>query len=271
MPVPLTKPALCAIAGLGPRRSVARRGVVLGLVRARRGDPDVWTPLDQALVLAEPIGELQRVATVACARAEARWLVGQIEAIVAETDSALTLALERGDRWATGDLLVWRSRAGVTDAVSDEQILEPIRLELRRERDAAAAAWYAIGCPYEAALALASGDDPAQLRQGLAELQRVGAHAAARRVARTLREHGVRDVRMGPRRAARANPASLTPRELEVLALLAEGRRNADIAAQLFVSERTVAHHVSAILRKLGARTRGEAASKATALGIAGR
>ena len=56
----------------------------------------------------------------------------------------------------------------------------------------------------------------------------------------------------GHRAATRANPANLTPRELEVLALLADGLHNAEIADRLFLSEKTVAHHVSAILRKLG-------------------
>ena len=50
-----------------------------------------------------------------------------------------------------------------------------------------------------------------------------------------------------------------------------DGDRNADIAAKLFLSEKTVDHHVSAILRKLGVRTRGQAAAEAARLGIAGR
>ncbi len=50
--------------------------------------------------------------------------------------------------------------------------------------------------------------------------------------------------------------------------LLAEGLRNAEIAERLVVSERTVDHHVSAILRKLDARTRGQAAAEAMRLGV---
>ena len=65
-----------------------------------------------------------------------------------------------------------------------------------------------------------------------------------------------------PRPATRANPANLTARETEVLALVTEGLRNADIARRLFVSPKTVDHHVSAILAKLGVRTRGEAAGR---------
>ncbi len=68
--------------------------------------------------------------------------------------------------------------------------------------------------------------------------------------------------------ATRGNAAGLTKREVEVLTLLAEGLRNAQIADRLVVSEKTVDHHVSAILRKLDARTRGEASAQAARLGL---
>jgi DNA-binding NarL/FixJ family response regulator len=58
---------------------------------------------------------------------------------------------------------------------------------------------------------------------------------------------------------------------LEVLALLAQGMRNANIAERLFVSPKTVDHHVSAILRKLGAANRSAAVEEATRLGLQDR
>jgi DNA-binding NarL/FixJ family response regulator len=87
-------------------------------------------------------------------------------------------------------------------------------------------------------------------------------------VARTLRERGVRGLPRGPRPATRENAAGLTAREVEVLALLGEGLRNAEIADRLFVSARTIDHHVSAILRKLGVRTRGQAGAEAVRRGL---
>jgi DNA-binding NarL/FixJ family response regulator len=69
----------------------------------------------------------------------------------------------------------------------------------------------------------------------------------------------------------RRNPGRLTPRESEVLGLVTQGLRNAEIADRLVLSERTVDHHVAAILRKLDARTRAEASVKAVRLGLAGQ
>jgi DNA-binding CsgD family transcriptional regulator len=242
---------------------------VLGRLRARRGDPDAWGPLDEALELSRGMGEVQRIAPVAGARAEARWLAGENEAVAAETDAAL--ALEQTHRWAGGELYVWRRRAGLVDAFDRDAVAEPFRLELDGDWVAAAERWTAMGCPYEAALALGHADDDAAQRRGLAELQRLGAHPAARRIARTLRERGLRDVSRGPRAATRENPAGLTARELEVVALVAEGLRNAEIAGRLFVSEKTVAHHVSAVLRKLGVASRSQAGAEAARLGIVER
>ena len=127
------------------------------------------------------------------------------------------------------------------------------------------------GCLYEAALALADADDEDALRRAHAELQALGARPAAAIVARRLRQRGAKGMPRGPRRETQANAAGLTARELELLPLLANGLRNAEIAQRLVISEKTVDHHVSSILRKLGARTRGEAAAAATRLGLADR
>ena len=85
-----------------------------------------------------------------------------------------------------------------------------------------------------------------------------------------MRELGLR-VPHGPRETTRANPAGLTARQLEVLELLAEGLTNAEIAERLVVSPRTAEHHVAAVLTKLGAATRRDAARRASELGLVGR
>lgn len=242
--------------------------VVLGRVRARRGDPEQWPPLDEALGLVAETSDLQRLAMVHGARAEARWLEGRTREIDAETADVASLAVRLGDPWSIGELAVWRWRAGLL-AEPPEGCAEPYALEIGGQPERAAALWTEIGCPYDAALALAHAEDEDALRRSLAELERLGARPAAAIVARRLRERGARGLPRGPRPATRKNPANLTARELEVLALVAEGLRNAEIAARLFLSPKTVDHHVSSILKKLGVHTRGEASAEAVRLGVA--
>jgi DNA-binding NarL/FixJ family response regulator len=134
----------------------------------------------------------------------------------------------------------------------------------------AAAAWRAMGCPYEEARALADGDEAAQ-RAALAILDKLGAKPLAERIRRQMRQAGVRSVPRGAALATRSNEAGLTARELEVLALLAEGRRNAEIASRLSRSARTVEHHVESILAKLEVGSRADAVAAARRLGLLGK
>jgi DNA-binding CsgD family transcriptional regulator/tetratricopeptide (TPR) repeat protein len=240
---------------------------VLGMLRARRGDPEVWPPLDEAWALAEPTGELQRVEPVAAARAEALWLQGREGEVQQATQAALDLAVRREAWWIVGELACWRRRAGIVEGIPDE-IPEPWAAELAGDWKRAAELWEALDAPYEVALALAAADEEATVRDALERLRLLGAQPAAAIVARRLRKRGVRSLPRGPRPTTQANPAGLTSRQLEVLRLVAEGLPNAEIAGRLVLSERTVDHHVSAILRKLGVRRRGEAAVAARRLGL---
>jgi DNA-binding CsgD family transcriptional regulator len=241
--------------------------IVLGLLRARRGDPDAWEALDEALALAERMREAQRIVPVAAARAEARWLEGLPEQVAAETDHALALLAKRQQPWALGALAIWRHRAGIATTLHTP-VPAPFAAELDGDPLAAAESWRELDCPYDAALAGAAADDEAALRVSHDELQRLGAAPAAQIVARRLRARGARNIRRGPRQRTLTNPAGLTARQLDVLRLLAHGASNSQIAAQLFLSEKTVSHHVSAILRKLEVRNRAQASAAAVRLRI---
>jgi DNA-binding CsgD family transcriptional regulator len=230
----------------------------------------VWSPLDEAWRLAQPTGELQRIEPAATARAEAAWLEGRTEVCVDATESAFALALRRRASWIVGELVYWRRRAGIDDELASI-VAEPWAAHIAGDWRRAAELWTDLDSPYEAALALADSQDEETIRRGLEELHRLGAQAAAAVVVRRLRERGARGLPRGPRRTTQTNPANLTAREIEVLALVAQGLRNAQIAERLVLSEKTIDHHVSAILRKLGVRTRGEASAQAALLGLAGQ
>ncbi|HEU4978679.1 MAG TPA: AAA family ATPase [Solirubrobacteraceae bacterium] len=244
--------------------------VALGLVRARRGDPQGWAPLDEALASALPRREFQWIGPVAVARAEAAWLEGRPQAIAAEIEPALGFSTRPDDPYAAA-VAFWSRRGGLaagSGAAADER--HPELLELAGDWAGASRRWRELGCPYEAAVSCLGSEDPEALGQALADLQALGARPAAAMASRRLRELGVRSIPRGPRASTRQNPSGLTARELEVLALVCDGLRNAEIAQRLVVSGKTVDHHVSAILRKLGVRTRGEASARALKLGLSG-
>jgi DNA-binding CsgD family transcriptional regulator len=232
--------------------------VALGRVRARRGEPGAAAALDEALELALRTDTLQRLAPVRAARAEAAWLAGERETVLAEANAAYALAARRRHRWHMGEFSFWRWRAGERIAAPKGSAPAFI-LQIEGEWRRAAEAWERLGCPYEQARALGDGDAPAQLA-ALEIFDRLGAAPAAAALRRRMRGDGMRRIPRGPRAATRQNPFGLTGREMEILGCLADGLSNGRIGALLHVSAKTVDHHVSSVLGKLGAATRGEAA-----------
>jgi DNA-binding CsgD family transcriptional regulator len=176
----------------------------------------------------------------------------------AEVEPAHALALKRPEPWRLGELSLWLWRAGALDR-APEGVAPPYRLEIAGDWEAAAAAWQRLGCPYDQALALAGGDQPAQL-QALEILSRLGAAPAATMARRSLRAAGVRGIPRGPWATTKGNPLGLTAREVEILRLLVGNLTNKEIAASLRISPKTVDHHIVAVLGKLGVSTRKEAA-----------
>lgn len=141
--------------------------------------------------------------------------------------------------------------------------MEPYALEIMGDWRGAARLWKALGCPYEHASLLAChGAEPEQ-RAALTILEEMGAGPAARALRSRMRAQALRGVPRGARPSTRRHPLGLTRRQAEILALLSEGLRNSAIAERLFVSTKTVDHHVSAILAKLGVSTRTQAVARA--------
>ena len=175
---------------------------------------------------------------------------------------AYELAAPGNDPWKRGAVVVWLWRAGELTA-APRDVAPPYLQEMTGDWRGAADAWRALGCPYEQATVLAWHGAEAERLQALAIAERLGAGALSGLLRRQLRASGVRNVPRGSRKSTRSHPQGLTRREAQVLQLLADGLANARIAKRLFVSPKTVEHHVSAILAKLGVPSRAEAVALA--------
>jgi len=231
--------------------------VALGRVRARRGDPGATAVFDEALALASPTDTLQRLAPTRAARAEAAWLAGDRAGAVAEASAASDLAIRHRQRWHAGEFAYWQWLGGAP-VTAPSWGAPAFLLQIRGDWRRAASLWQRLGCPYEQARALTDGDTEAQLA-ALDIFSRLGASPAAAALRQRMRGEGVRRIPRGPRPATRQNPFGLTAREMQILACLADGLSNGQIGTRLHVSPKTVDHHVSSVLAKLGVATRGEA------------
>src|SRR5262249_43739452 len=123
--------------------------MVLGVVRARRGDPDAWSALEEGLAVAAPTTEFMQIAPVVAGMAEAAWLEGQADRVSAEVEKTLQLAIETDATWEIGELASWSRRLGSDTEVEPPADPAPYKLMLAGEHEAAATAWTELGCGYE--------------------------------------------------------------------------------------------------------------------------
>ena len=219
-----------------------------------------------------------RLGSVRIARAEQAFLAGDRDQARTELAAVRDLVIARGNRWQRGEIawLLWQAgdrtiSAAAASNPSGQALAEPFRLQLAGEWNRAATVWRALGCPYEAARALAEADTPMRCaaRWSPSSGSGQGRRARGPSGARALGVADLSPMRRGPGASTRANPAGLTPRETEVLALVAAGQRNAEIADRLYLTPKTVGHHVSEVLAKLRVETRADTARAAARVRIA--
>jgi DNA-binding CsgD family transcriptional regulator/tetratricopeptide (TPR) repeat protein len=254
------------------RNELTRHGVpqvlartVLAELAVRRGDEDAEEQLADLAAQADRTDEFQRIGPLIELMTEWSLTAGseppreRLEQVIEELRSR---GHERG--WGGSRIAGWAAVAGIESGLEPPGA-RPFAAMAAGDWSTAADAFGEVGWTYDRALMLSLLDDEEPLVEALELARSLGAEPLTRRVATRLRELGLR-VPPGPRETTRANPAGLTARQLEVLALLAAGLTNAEIAERLVVSPRTAEHHVAAVLTKLGASTRREAARRAAEL-----
>jgi DNA-binding CsgD family transcriptional regulator/tetratricopeptide (TPR) repeat protein len=240
---------------------------VLAELAVRRGDPDAADRLADVASQADSADELQRIGPVL--EAEITWALTTGAPKPIERLSKLLGQLRPHGKLGgcmAGSLVGWAAVAGM-EADWTEVLPTPHAAMVRRDWQAAADAYGEVGWSFDRALMLSLLDDEASLVEALEIARALGAKPLTRHVTARLRELGF-SVPHGPRETTRTNPAGLTARQLEVLTLLLAGQTNAEIAERLVVSTRTAEHHVAAVLAKLGAATRRDAAQRAAELGL---
>ena len=255
----LSRPGISPVNRLNPL-------LALGAVQGRRREGNAWDLLDEAIVLAEGTAEPCWIAAIRAVRAELRYLTGAPD-LAAEEVRAASEHLGQVDPWDAWSVAIWLARMQQPVHVP-ARAPEPYALEMAGDWKAASAHWEQLGHPYDAALVRLCSADETGLRDALSTLESLTARTAAAFVRKQMKALGVKTIPRGPRPTTRDAPAGLTAREQEVLALVSEGLPDREISRRLFISERTVQHHVSAVLSKIGVPSRTAAAREAVRMGI---
>lgn len=232
---------------------------VMGIIRARRNDPGAMDILNELNSYRLRIGEVvEMIVSVQAVLAEAFWLQNRLNNIIDEVESVYNMIKDRDNPWAVSELAFWLWRAEKLSEIPNN-VVKPYSLQIKGKWKEAAKLWEELKCPYEHALALSEGDEGA-MKKSLEIFEQLGAAAPSSLIKQKMRESGIRSIPKGQRKSTKDNPAGLTKRQYEILKLIAEGLSNSKIADILFISRKTVDHHVSAIFSRLNIHSRTEAA-----------
>lgn len=239
--------------------------VAAAMLRARRGDPGSVDLMDRALQRTEGTTD-RELRIMACALAmEGAWigLVPLAEAAGRYGELVRSGALDH-DHAGRAMLGFWALRLDLDPA--DRSMVGPAGKESSGDVTGAVRSWEESGYRLHAAITRAMLPD-ADLNSVFAELNRMGADGTMKGLRRELQRRGITHIPRGESPSTRENPAGLTRRQAEVLALMTAGCSNVAIADALFITPKTASHHVSAVLSKLNVASRLQAVAVATANG----
>ena len=240
--------------------------IVVAKILMRKGDKDVLPLLLEAKIKSFKTMELQRVIPSMAALLEYEWLTGKT--IIEQNDIEQTTVLmqKTGIDLEKNEFAFWMKKAG-RHFVTGKEIAEAYDTSNAAKALKAASLWEKTGCPYEQALVLFEGQEDDK-RKAIKLVQDLDANAVYEKMKQEMRNAGIKNIPRGIRKSTRSNAALLTYREMDVLRLLKEDMHNKEIAAQLYISAKTVDHHISSILFKLNASSRSKAVSEAMRAGI---
>jgi DNA-binding CsgD family transcriptional regulator len=240
--------------------------IVLAAINMRTGEKDVLPFLVEARALAFETMELQQIIPVMVAFLEYEWLTGKTVIEKEDIEKTAALMQKTGIAAEKNEFACWMSKARRQFAF-DNETAEEYDISSEAKLSKAAAFWEKAGCPYEQALVLFEGPEEDK-RRAIAIILELGATAVAEKMKQEMRNLGMKSIPRGIRSSTRSNAALLTAREMDILRLLKEELPNREIAAQLYISPKTVDHHISSILFKLDTDSRSKAVSEAVRIGI---
>ena len=232
----------------------------------RKGHNDVLPLLIEAKENALRTLEPQRIMPVMAALLEYEWITGKSLIEKRVLDDIMNMIEHRGNIYENSAFAFWLLKVRGQN-VQLREFFDGYKVDNPTLALNAANLWEQLGCRYEQALALFEGSDK-EKRKAIEIVDKLGANAVFEKMKFEMRASGIRSIPRGIRKTTRSNPANLTERELDVLQLLKEGLQNKEIADRLFISPKTVDHHISAIFFKLDVNSRTKAVQEAIQLDI---
>lgn len=197
---------------------------------------------------------------------EYEWLSGRKIIEKEDIERTSNLLQSAGSDLEKDEFLFWMKKAGRATGLKNELDIPNYTLNTERNLESSAF-WKQSGCPYFQALLLFDGNEEDK-RNAISMIRNLGAIAVAEKMKQTMRNLGIKNIPRGIRNSTRSNIALLTNREIEILKLMKEEFHNKEIASHLYISAKTVDHHISSILFKLDTDTRHKAVTEATRIGI---
>ncbi|HET6767101.1 MAG TPA: AAA family ATPase, partial [Chitinophagaceae bacterium] len=217
--------------------------VVVASIKMRSGDADVLPLLLEAEAMAFENMEMQRIIPVLVALLEYEWLTGNSAVKTADIDRTTGMIGQSINNIENNELAFWLLKARKKH-LPLKNVYEGYDVSSVKKAQKAAALWQKVGNPYAQAMTLFEGNEDDK-RKAIKIVHELGGNAIYEKLKQEMRTSGIKNIPRGIRKSTQANPALLTSRELDVLQLLNENMQNKEIASKLFISPKTVDHHIS--------------------------